>query len=250
MAIAEKLGVTINPKLRVAALTGAGISMESGVPIFRGRGSIWEIPEAKKLASRAAPPWNTRETWEFYEWRRKLVSLCKPNSAHYTLVEMERYFEDFSLITQNVDGLHIRAGSRNVLELHGNMWKGRCIRCGRIVELPETPLKTLPPYCVCGYSLRPHVVQFGEPIDPRVLNASFVASKGAELFFVVGTSGVVSPASQMPLLALENRAKVIEINPNPTFLTSHMSLSIRGKAAEVLPRLWKQFLTTAWNSIS
>jgi NAD-dependent deacetylase len=110
--------------------------------------------------------------------------------------------------------------------------------------LPETPLKSLPPYCVCGYSLRPHVVQFGEPIDAKVLNAALVASRGAELFFVVGTSGVVSPASQMPLLALENRAKVIEVNPDPTVLTSDMSLSIRGKAAEALPRLWKDFLTT------
>jgi len=158
---------------------------------------------------------------------------------------MERYFEDFTLVTQNVDGLHIRAGSRNVLELHGNMWKGKCMRCDRIVELPETPLKSLPPYCVCGYSLRPHVVQFGEPIDAKVLNAALVASRGAELFFVVGTSGVVSPASQMPLLALENRAKVIEVNPDPTVLTSDMSLSIRGKAAEAFPRLWKDFLTTA-----
>ena len=245
MTIAEKLDVTISPKLCVVALTGAGISLESGVPIFRGRGSMWEIPEAKELASRAGPPWNTRETWEFYEWRRKLVSRCKPNAAHYTLVEMERHFEDFTLVTQNVDGLHIRAGSRNVLELHGNMWKGKCTRCDRIVELPETPLKSLPPYCVCGYSLRPHVVQFGEPIDAKVLNAALVASRGAELFFVVGTSGVVSPASQMPLLALENRAKVIEVNPDPTVLTSDMSLSIRGKAAEALPRLWKDFLTTA-----
>jgi NAD-dependent deacetylase len=91
MGIAEKLGVTINRKLRVVALTGAGISIESGVPIFRGTGSMWEIPEAKELASKAGPPWNTKETWEFYEWRRRLVSRCKPNAAHHTLVEMERY---------------------------------------------------------------------------------------------------------------------------------------------------------------
>jgi len=244
LSTVEKLGITVNPKLRVVVLTGAGISIESGVPIFRGRGSIWEIPEARRLASRAGPPWNTRETWEFYEWRRKLVSQCKPNVAHYTLAEMEGYFENFWLITQNVDGLHIRAGSKNILELHGNMWKGRCTKCGRVVELLETPLASLPPYCLCGYALRPHVVQFGEPIYPETLSKAFTASRQAELFFVIGTSGVVSPASQMPLLALENRAKVVEINPNPTALTPYMSFSIRGKAAEALPQFWKELLTS------
>lgn len=243
MSILKSLGLSINPKLHVTVLTGAGISIESGVPIFRGKGSMWEIPEARRLAMRASPPWNNKETWEFYEWRRKLVSQCKPNAAHYTLVEMENYFENFCLITQNVDGLHIKAGSKRVLELHGNMWKGRCMRCGKIIDLPETPLKTLPPYCECGYPLRPHVVQFGEPIDNKILIEALKASKEAELFLVIGTSGVVSPASQMPILALENGAKVIEINPNPTVLTPYMSLSIRGKAAETLPKLWKSFFT-------
>jgi len=244
MNVTGELGLTVSSKLRLVVLTGAGISIESGVPIFRGKGSMWGIPEARKLASRAGPPWNTKETWEFYEWRRKLVSQCKPNAAHYTLVEMERYFEDFCLITQNVDGLHSRAGSKNILELHGNMWKGRCTRCEGIVDLSGTPLKNLPPYCACGNALRPHVVQFGEPIDPKVLNAAFIASGRAELFLVIGTSGVVSPASQMPLLALKHKAKVVEINPNPTVLTPYMSLSLRGKAAEVLPRFWREFSST------
>jgi NAD-dependent deacetylase len=236
----EKLSLVVSPKLRVVALTGAGISIESGVPIFRGKGSMWEIPEARRLASRAGPPWNTKETWEFYEWRRRLVSQCKPNAAHYTLVEMEKYFEDFCLITQNVDGLHARAGIKNILELHGNMWKGRCIKYERMVDLPETPLRSLPPYCACGSALRPHVVQFGEPIDPKVLSAAFGVSRKAELFLVIGTSGVVSPASQMPLLALDNGAKVVEVNPDSTVLTPYTSLSIRGKAVEILPRFWNE----------
>jgi len=151
----ERFGLTVNPKLRVVVLTGAGISIESGVPIFRGKGSMWEKPEARRLASKAGPPWNTRETWEYYEWRRKLVNQCKPNAAHYTLVDMEEYFENFCLITQNVDGLHVKAGSKNIQELHGNMWKGRCTRCGRVVDLPETPLESLPPRCICGNPLRP-----------------------------------------------------------------------------------------------
>lgn len=241
----ERLKLSINRKLHFTVLTGAGISIESGVPIFRGKGSMWENPEARRLASRASPPWNTKETWEFYEWRRKLVSRCKPNSAHYTLVKMEKYFEKFQLITQNVDGLHGKAGSKNILELHGNMWRGRCIQCGRIVDLPETPLQNIPPYCSCGNALRPDVVQFREPIDPKVLNAAFKASERAELFLVIGTSGVVHPASQMPLLALERGAKVIEINPNRTVLTPYMSLFIKGKAAETLPQLWKELLAQA-----
>lgn len=242
MGLRERLGLTVNPKLRVVVLTGAGVSIESGVPVFRGKGSMWEIPEARRLASRAEPPWNTRETWEYYEWRRKLVSQCKPNAAHYTLVDMEEYFEKFCLITQNVDGLHVKAGSKNIQELHGNMWKGRCSRCGRVVDLPETPLESLPPRCVCGNPLRPHVVQFGEPLDPKVLDAAFTASKQAELFLAIGTSSVVSPASQMPLLALQNGAKVVEINPDQTVLSHNVSLSIRRKAAEGLPLLWKELL--------
>ncbi len=248
--LVRRLGLTVTPKLRVTVLTGAGISAESGVPIFRGKGSLWEIPEARRLASKAGPPWNTKETWEFYEWRRKLVSQCKPNAAHYTLVEMEKYFDDFCLITQNVDGLHTKAGNKNILELHGNMWKGRCIRCGKIVDLPETPLKSLPPYCSCGTALRPHVVQFGEPINPNVLKAALTASSRAELFLVIGTSGVVSPAAQMPLIALKSGAKVIEINPNQTVLTPYVTVSIRGKAAEILPWLWKGLLESRVNTLA
>ncbi|MEM1508188.1 MAG: NAD-dependent deacylase [Candidatus Bathyarchaeia archaeon] len=240
MGIAEKLALTISPKLRIVALTGAGISADSGVPIFRGMGSIWEIPEVRRLASKAGPPWNTKETWEFYEWRRQLVSKCKSNAAHLTLVEMEEYFEDFCLITQNVDELHRRAGSKRVLELHGNMWKGRCPSCGKIVDLPETPLKSLPPYCDCGVALRPHVVQFGEPIDPYILREAIMSSRNAELFLVIGTSGVVSPSRDLPLIALERGAKVVEINRDPTPLTPYVTLSIRGRAAEVLPQFWRE----------
>ncbi|MEM2364782.1 MAG: NAD-dependent deacylase [Candidatus Bathyarchaeia archaeon] len=245
MKIAEELGLRVNPRLRVVALTGAGISIESGVPIFRGKGSMWEIPEARRLAERAGPPWNTKETWEYYEWRRGLVSRCEPNRAHYALAEMEKYFEDFLLITQNVDGLHARAGSRRLLELHGSMWRGRCIECGQVIDLPETPLRALPPLCTCGQALRPDVVQFGEPIDPKILSAAFKACKRAELFLVIGTSAVVYPAAQMPLMAIEGGARAVEINPNPTPLTPFMSLSIRGRAAEALPRLWEELLSSA-----
>ncbi len=236
------LGLRADPGLRVTVLTGAGISAESGVPIFRGKGSLWEIPEARELARRAGPPWNTRGTWEFYEWRRALVKRCQPNQAHLTLAEMEGYFRTFTLITQNVDGLHQRAGSRRVLELHGSMWRGRCLSCGAVLDLPQTPLERLPPLCPCGAALRPDVVQFGEPIDPRTLAEATKASRNCDLFLVIGTSAVVSPAREMPLIALGAGAKVVEINPEPTPLTPLVSLSIRGKAAGTLPELWRRLL--------
>jgi NAD-dependent deacetylase len=240
MAYTGNHKLSVSSKSRVVVLTGAGISLESGVPIFRGNGSMWDIPEVRRLASRAGPPWNTRETWEFYEWRRQLVSRCKPNAAHYTLVDMENFFRTFHVITQNVDGLHSRAGNKKVFELHGNMWKGRCTRCSELVELYQTPLKRLPPYCKCGGALRPDVVQFGEPLDAHILRNAVGVCKEAKLLLVIGTSGVVSPASHMPLVAREHGAKVIEINPYATALTSFMHCSIRGKAAHVLPQLWRK----------
>jgi len=244
MGLLTKLKIAPNHNLKIVALTGAGVSEESGVPIFRGKGSMWENPVAKELASRAGPPWNTKGTWEFYEWRRALVNRCEPNAAHYTLVEMESYFENFWLITQNVDGLHRRAGSKRILELHGNMWKGRCLKDGEIIDLPETPLKSLPPYHTCKIPLRPHVVQFGEPVE-HITEAINVSMK-AELFFVIGTSSVVSPARDLPLLALKKGATVIEVNRDETVLTSCVNLSIKGKAAEMLPRIWKE-LKSFWD---
>lgn len=240
MDILENLRLSVSRDTRIVALTGAGISAESGVPIFRGQGSMWENPIARELARKIGPPWNTRETWEFYEWRRQLVSNCQPNAAHLALVKIENIFKDFCLITQNVDGLHPRAGSRCVCELHGNMWKGRCPRDGALVDLRQTPMESLPPYHNCGTALRPHVVQFGELIDVEILKTAVGACKRADLFFVIGTSGVVSPASQMPFIALGNGAMIIEFNREKTILTPHVSLSLRGKAADTLPKIWLQ----------
>ena len=234
------LAVSITPELSVAVLTGAGISAESGVPTFRGKGSMWENPEAVALARKSGSPWNTKGTWEFYEWRRQLVKQCDPNPAHHALVEMEDYFEDFTLITQNVDGLHRSAGNRNVLELHGNMWMGRCTACDVIVSLPDTPLPHLPPMHDCGKPLRIHVVQFGEGLDPDVLNRAFAASARARLFIVIGTSGVVHPAADLPILARKSGAEVIEINYEPTVLTPFMSISFHGNASELVPRVWEK----------
>jgi NAD-dependent deacetylase len=239
MKLSQLYPMNITPNLRVTFLTGAGISAESGVPTFRGKGSMWKLPEARRLAQQAGPPWNTKETWEYYEWRRKLVAQCNPNAAHKTIAAMESYFQDFTLITQNVDGLHFRAGSKNVLELHGNMWRGRCSKDGDIVDLPRTPIEKLPPYHFCGTAFRPHVVQFGESLEPAVLQKAFNASINTDLFIAVGTSAVVSPASHMPRMALENDASVLEINIESTPLTPFVTGSLRGKASDLIPKLWK-----------
>ncbi|NQE45455.1 NAD-dependent protein deacylase 1 [ANME-1 cluster archaeon GoMg2] len=148
------------------------------------------------------------------KWRRALVSRCEPNAAHLMLVEIGSYFDYFWLITQNVDGLHTRAGSKQVLELHGNMRGGRCLRDG--VDLPQTPLASLPPYHSCGTALRPHVVQFGETSESATITAAITASAHADLFIVIATSAVVSPARDLPLIALKNGVTVIEINRDPT----------------------------------
>jgi NAD-dependent deacetylase len=155
---------------------------------------------------------------------------------------MERYFRDFTLVTQNVDGLHQRAGSKRVFELHGSMWEARCPACDIVVEVPKTPLPSLPPLHDCETPMRPNVVQFGEPVNPQALREALKASSRSELFLVVGTSGIVHPAAELPLLARERGAKLIEINPSKTTLTPYMSLSVRGKAAEILPRFWREFL--------
>jgi len=232
----------LNPKLRVVVLTGAGVSMESGVPIFRGKGSMWENEVARNLAERSGPPWNTKETWEYYEWWRSVVSKCEPNLAHLTLAKMEKELQNFCLITQNIDGLHTRAGNKRVYELHGNIWRGRCLDCGKIVDLPKTPLGSLPPCCECGAALRPDVIEFGESLNPATLRAAIDASEHAEIFLVVGTSGVVSPARDMPLIALEKGATVVEINRDPSALTPLVTRTILEKASEILPGLWKEFL--------
>jgi NAD-dependent deacetylase len=164
-----------------------------------------------------------------------------PNPAHETLVAMEMHFKDFCLVTQNIDGLHFRAGSRKVLELHGNIWRAICPTDGEIVNLPNTPLERIPPLHSCGTPLRPHVVQFGESLDPKILKTAVAVSRRAKLFLVIGTSGVVFPAAQLPLLALENGADVIEVNKHCTPLSTLVTASLCGEATKIVPAIWDHF---------
>ena len=225
----------------VVALTGSGISAESGVPTFReAQTGLWERYGPQDLATPEAFARDPRLVWEWYEWRRNLVAEAEPNPGHRALAELKRLIPDLVLVTQNVVGLHERAGSRNVIELHGNILRSKCLLEGEIAS-PEERDDSVPPRCPrCGAYLRPDVVWFGESLPPEALDAASQAARGCELFLSVGTSSLVYPAAALPYEAVENGATLVEINPNETPLTRRADHSVRGPAGEVLPRLLRE----------
>lgn len=226
---------------RVAVLTGAGISAESGVPTFReAQTGLWARYNPEELATTEAFRRNPRLVWEWYTWRRERVRQAEPNAGHRALVEMERRIAEFTLITQNVDGLHRRAGSHNILELHGNLFRSKCFDEDRPVESwPDSD--EIPPRCPrCGGLLRPDVVWFGEMLPAGSLRAAEHAAVTVEIFLSIGTSTLVYPAADLPFAALAAGATVVEINPQPTPLSPHVTFSLNGAAGEVLPALVAQ----------
>jgi len=225
---------------RVAVMTGAGMSAESGVPTFRAKDGIWVKFNPAELANINAFMANPQRVWEWYEHRRTIVGEAKPNAGHLALASMERYVERIDIITQNVDGLHQRAGSTRVNELHGSLLKHRCLDCGADYELGDDEHGV--PHCLlCGGLIRPGVVWFGEELPQDVWARSEDAAQNCDLFLTIGTSAVVYPAAQMPMIAKEHGAFVVEINPDGTDFTPFADLSIRGKAGEELPKLLKMF---------
>jgi NAD-dependent deacetylase len=227
---------------RIAALTGAGISAESGVPTFRGADGLWKTYRAEALATPEAFERDPALVWEWYDWRRGLIAAVEPNAGHAVLAAWERRIEDFTVITQNIDGLHALAGSSNVVELHGNIWKLRCTREGTVEDSRATPLARIPPVCAsCGALLRPHVVWFGETLDPEVLDRAFTEAAACRAMLVIGTSAVVEPAASLPRAAARAGAKIIEINIDPTPITPLADVFLPGKAGEILPRLDERF---------
>ena len=226
---------------RVAVLTGAGISAESGVPTFReAQTGLWARYNPEDLATPDAFCRNPKLVWEWYAWRQERVRQAEPNPGHLALVEMERRIAEFTLITQNVDGLHRRAGSHQVLELHGNLFRAKCFDEDRPVEnWPDS--EEIPPRCPrCGGLLRPDVVWFGEMLPASALRAAEQAAATAEVFFSIGTSALVYPAAELPFTALRAGAMVVEINPQPTPLSPHVSFSLHGPAGAILPALVEQ----------
>ena len=229
----EKLQTAVS----VTVLTGAGISAESGVPTFRdAQTGLWAKYDPQELASPYAFQQNPKLVWDWYQWRRELVGAAKPNPGHYALAELEKHVPEFTLITQNVDGLHEQAGNQNIIELHGNITKTKCYDN----DHPITSWKDdhVPPHCPeCGSLLRPDVVWFGESLPAMALYTAVNKSKTCDLFLSIGTSSVVQPAASLPVEAIQNRIPTVEINPQATPLTPHMSYALAGPSGEILPQL-------------
>jgi NAD-dependent deacetylase len=221
----------------VAVLTGAGISAESGVPTFRGGGSLWRDYKPEELATPEAFARDPALVWEWYNWRRERIAKAAPNPAHRALVQLEKAKPRFTLITQNIDGLHDLAGSGKILKLHGDIWRMRCTECGANFPNRRVPLPKIPPHCACGGLARPNVVWFGEALPEGMMNEAEHAVGAAQLFLVIGTSAVVHPAAGLIPYAKRAGSKVIEINPEPTPATAIVDCALQGRAGDILPEL-------------
>ena len=224
---------------RAAALTGAGISAESGIPTFRGAGGLWRNFRPEDLATPEAFARDPKTVWEWYDWRRGLIRDAKPNLGHYALAQLERRMGGrFVLITQNVDGLHNRAGSERVLKLHGDIWWTLCTACGDVRSDFRVPLPELPPRCAaCGGLLRPGVVWFSEPLPARTWEQAEEAARTCDVLIVAGTSAVVYPAASLAPLAKRHGARIIEINTEATPLSGEADLCLKGPSGEILPQI-------------
>jgi NAD-dependent deacetylase len=226
---------------RVTVVTGAGVSAASGVPTFRGEDGLWSNFRVEDLATPEAFARDPRLVWEWYAWRRDLIAACEPNRAHEVLAAWSRRYPGFTLVTQNVDGLHERAGTGNVVRFHGSLWELACWQNCAASPVrwrdESVPFPSLPPTCPhCGGLARPGVVWFGEAIDPDVLEESLAATD-CDVCMVVGTSAVVYPAAGLADEARRRGAFAIEINPEPTDATPRFDLAITGRAEEVLDEL-------------
>ena len=225
---------------RLIVFTGSGVSAESGVPTFRdAQTGIWSRYKPEELATPQAYRRNPRLVWEWYAWRRELVQKAYPNPAHYALAQIERQVPQFTLLTQNVDGLHREAGSRKVIELHGNIFRVKCAQEGQIVKYWRESGE-IPPRCpYCNGPLRPDVVWFGEALPGNALDAAWRVARDSEVFLSVGTSGLVQPAAILPVMAKDHGGLLVEINPNETPLTKQADYVMAGPAAVILPALVK-----------
>jgi NAD-dependent deacetylase len=224
----------------VAVLTGAGVSAESGIPTFRGQDGLWRNFVPEELATAEAFERNPKLVWEWYMWRRALVSGAEPNPGHLALVQLEAGFEDFTLVTQNVDGLHERAGSQNIIELHGNIMRSRCHSCGYPAGEAALDEDGQLSACECGGLLRPDVVWFGELLPAEALKRAWDAAKRANIFLSVGTSSAVQPAAGLADLAKQNGAYLVEINPKTTVMSDQFDERLRGPSGEILPMICRE----------
>ena len=226
-----------------AALTGAGVSQESGVPTFRDSlDGLWAKYRAEDLATPQAFRRDPQLVWDWYAMRRAKVDEVNPNPGHTALAEMSRHIPHFTLITQNVDGLHQQAGSPQVIELHGNIRRVKCFRCGRMASSWTDTGPGVPTCSSCGGLLRPDVVWFGEDLPAEAVQAAERASRQCQVFLSIGTSGVVYPAADLAYVAQRHGATIVEINTGDTPLSPHVHFHLRGPSGGVLPAL----VAAAW----
>ncbi len=228
---------------KLLVFTGAGISKESGVPTFREADGLWEKFKAEDFATLEAFKKRPREVWEWYRMRRSLARKAQPNPAHIAVAKLDKLHWDFMVATQNIDNLHQRAGTKRVLELHGNLMRSYCLNCGQRVDESEADLEGEVPLCSvpgCGGLMRPDVIWFGEYLDPKILQESTKFASECDCCVVIGTSGLVYPAAQLPYLAKRNDATIIEINPEPSAITDIADYFLEAQAGEMMPRLTDQ----------
>lgn len=231
----EEVSDKIRDSKKIVFVTGAGISQESGIPTFRGKDGLWRKYDAMQLATIDAFNENPELVWEWYNERRANIFAAKPNLGHMAIAELEKYV-DVTVLTQNIDGLHQRAGSSKVLELHGSIIKIKCTFCDFKDEV-LTEFEKVPPTCQCGNILRPDVVWFGEALPQDVWQDAMIHSSKCDIMIIAGTSLVVSPANTLPIYAKQNNAFLIEVNPEKTIMSSDMDFSVRNSSAISLPEI-------------
>lgn len=225
---------------RIVFFTGAGMSAESGVPTYRGRGGIWSEYNYEEYACQEAFERDPRKVWDFHDLRREKTGACKPHAGHFLIAELEkRPDKHVTVVTQNIDGMHQRAGSLVVKELHGSMWRIRCDACDRVANNRDVPLKSY--QHECGNWWRPDITWFGDSLHPGVVRSALAAISTCQLLVSVGTSAVVYPAAQFPMLAKQGGAKLIEINPEDTPLSEMYDVRLRGSASAELAGLLAEF---------
>jgi NAD-dependent deacetylase len=225
----------------VVVFTGAGVSAESGIVTFRGANALWNNFRIEDYATPQAFSANPFKVWEWYNWRRREILKTVPNPGHLAICEFERYFNDFTLITQNVDGLHDEAGNQKILKLHGDIWETRCCVCGNSAIDKDAREQPLPPVCRCKGKMRPGVVWFGEFLPEIIYEQAVSSAKSSELFLSVGTSAEVYPAALLPSLAKQHGAYLVQVNIEKTSAADFADEVLLGKSGEVLPEFLKYF---------
>jgi NAD-dependent deacetylase len=240
MQFQTKLLERLQKAKKLVFFTGAGISAESGIATFRGENGIWNKMKPEELANFDAFMRNPDLVWEWYQHRRDIVNNAQPNPGHLTIAALEKYY-DVTVVTQNIDNLHGRAGSTKIFELHGNIERNFCVVCGTFYNLPDLEIKNTAPKCKhCGGLVRPDVVWFGETLPQDQYSGGEKAAAWSDICFVVGTSAVVYPAAYIPMHAKHGGAYVVEINIEPTELSKSADYSIYGKSGEILPKLLEE----------